>query len=165
MFPPGLKGPGQDDFRDAPPADHPPADYPSRLPFVSNQAVSYAESEDMAGGIWAVLPPGQSPPEKSQRTPHPAGLRGVITSVLDGVDMGVGLFNPEPTTKALLDDLFERILAAALEAEWTICESVSATFPPGGRYATLTRAGERMQLTGILTPVEPAIWAYSFADS
>lgn len=164
MFPPGLKGPELADFRDAPPSEAPPADYPSRLPFLSNQAVSYAESEDMAGGVWPVLPAGQAAPDKSTRAPRPPGLRGAVTGLLDGVDMAVAMLQPDPAAKAQLDDLFERVLAAAAGSGWTLEEAAPMPIPVGSRHAALRRAGDRLRLLGALTPKGSSIVAWAFRD-
>jgi hypothetical protein len=165
MFPPGLKGPQPSDFRDALPSDARPANYPSRLPFVVNQAMSYAESEDLASCIWPALSVGERPVAEAKRTPRPPGFRGAVTGVLDAIDTAVDFLKPDPATKAILDDLFERVLAAAAQSGWTLKMSAPAPFPPGSRHATLTRPGERMEIMGVLTPFESAVTASSFADS
>ena len=56
-----LKIPPHAAFRDALPSDAPPAGYPSRLPFVANRAVSFAESAEIACCSWPALAAGESP--------------------------------------------------------------------------------------------------------
>ena len=165
MFPPGLKAPPPDAFRAAPPTDTPPADFPSRLPFVVNQAMSYAESEDLASCIWPALAAGAHPGEASKQAVRPKGVRGAVVGVLDAIDTVVEFVNPDPDTKAVLGDLFERVLAAAAQSGWTLKVSAPAPFPPGSRHATLTRPGERMEVMAVLTPFESAVTASSFTDS
>jgi len=165
MFPPGLKAPDPDTFREALPSDARPADYPSRLPFVVNQSMSYAESEDIATCVWPVLPAGERPAQRAKRTPGPPGLRGAVTGVLDLIDAAAGFLSPDPAAKAVLDDLFDRVLAAAAQTGWALKVAAPAPFPPGSRHATLTRPGERMEIMAVLTPLDSAVTASSFAES
>ena len=165
MFPPGLKAPDPDTFREALPSDAHPADYPSRLPFVANQAMSYAESEDIASCVWPVLPAGERPAPRPKGPPGPPGLRGAVTGVLDAIDAVAGFLKPDPAAKAILDDLFDRVIAAAAQSGWTLKVAAPAPFPLGSRHATLTRPGERMEIMAVLTPLESAVTASSFADS
>ncbi len=52
MFPKHLKAPAQTDFHDAPPSTVPPDDFPSRIPFLTDAASSYAQTEEMAICVW-----------------------------------------------------------------------------------------------------------------
>ena len=165
MFPSGLKAPDPDTFREAVPSDARPADYPSRLPFVVNQAMSYSESEDIASCVWPVLPAGERPAPRPKGPPGPPGLRGAATGVLDAIDAVAGFLKPDPAAKAILDDLFDRVLAAAAQSGWALKVAAPAPFPPGSRHATLSRPGERMEIMAVLTPLESAVTASSFADS
>ena len=165
MFPPGLKGPHAADFREAPPSATAPADYPARLPFVSNQAMSFAETDDLASCIWPALPVGQLHADKPDRPVRPTGLRGAVTGALDFIDLAVGTLTPDPVTKALVDDLLERVLVAAEAAGWTLNENAATPFPPGSRHASLSRPGSRLQVMAVVSPTESAVTAWSFADS
>ena len=73
--------------------------------------MSYAESEDIATCVWPVLPAGERPAQRAKRTPGPPGLRGAVTGVLDLIDAAAGFLSPDPAAKAVLDDLFDRVLA------------------------------------------------------
>jgi len=127
--------------------------------------MSYAASEDVAGCIWPALAAGALPSDAPKQAVRPKGVRGAVMGVLDTIDAAVEFVNPDPETKAVLGNLFERVLAAAAQSGWTLKVSAPAPVPPGSRHATLTRPGERMEVMAVLTPFESAVTASSFADS
>jgi hypothetical protein len=163
MIPPGLKIPHPDAFRDALPSDAPPADFPSRLPFVVNQAMSYAASEDLAACSWPALLAGERP--VAQDTTRPGGLRGAVTRVRDAMGARAGFLTPDPAAKAILDDLFGRVLASAASSGWVLNPDAPTPFPPGWRHVTLSRPGERMEVITLPSPSGTVVASFSFAES
>ena len=72
---------------------------------------------------------------------------------------------PDPAAKAILDDLFDRVLAAAAESGWAGNAAAPSSFPPGLRQVTLTRPGERMEVMAFPSPPRFVVIAMSFAES
>jgi hypothetical protein len=159
MIPPGLTMPRRDAFRDALPSEAQPHDYPSQMPFVVNQAVTYAASVDLATCSWPMLPAGEHPAARADRN---SGLRGMAAAVRDGM---LTLTTPlDATAKDLLDDLFDRVLAAAAASGWEVDVTAPTPFPPAWHHTTTTRPGERLVIMALPTPYGSSVTAFSFAE-
>jgi hypothetical protein len=163
MFPKGLTVPARDAIREAPPSDTRPADYPARIPFVVNQAMFYAASDDLATCSWHVLPAGERPVDRTARPSH-AGLLGTLGRMREVLGATADFLPLDRATQAILDDLFDRVLAAAAGDDWTLHAAAPAAGPPGGRRATLTRPGERMEIMALLSPFGSVVSAWSFSE-
>lgn len=164
QLPRGLTPPDPDAFREALPSGAPPADYPARLPFVVNQAMFYAESDDLAMGHWHVLPAGERPAAPAPKTPRAPGVLGTLARARDMTAALRGFLPLDPAMQAVLDDLFDRVLAAAAESGWAVQPAAPAPAPPGWRHMTLTRPGERMEIMTLLSPFGSVVTAWSFAE-
>lgn len=165
MLPKGITIPERDAFREAPPSDAPPRDYPARLPFVANQAMFYAESADLATCNWHVLPAGERPAAPAEKAPRTSGLLGTLAKAQKVAEAMRGFDAQDPATKAILDDLFDRILAAATASGWAEQASATESASRGPRHVTLTRPGERMEVVALLSPFGSVVTAWGFAEN
>ena len=165
MLPRGLTIPKRDAFREALPSDAPPADYPARLPFVANQAMFYAESPDLATCSWHVLPAGERPAASAEKAPRTPGMLGTLAKVREVVEATRGFDAHDPDTRVILDDLFDRILAAAAASGWVEQATATEMPPKGPRHVTLTRPGEQMEILALLSPFGSVVTAWSFAEA
>lgn len=162
MIPSGLKPPEQSTFRDAVPAKVSPKDFPSRLPFVTDQECSFAESEDVAVCIWPLTSEEHEAEEPDtnrgeRHSPSPGTAAHAPHAVAD-------LLAPDPRRVDSLGTLFSRVVKAAEEVGWQRDTEPGRLFPPGARLATLTRGGLSLMLMASLTPWAAAVTAWCYRE-